>query len=218
MGERAREYQGDSLIGWHISRLLPDTSHLCRSPWQGQEDGRALEGCWQEFQGLLGFGWDTLQTLLALSCAPTALGLLPKHDCPSSGKRKWAPSGMCFPHPQGLLCPVCHPFAGRRGEQSPCTGWEKALQTFPRWVLGAWVALLACGVLGSRAEPRWHLGAHGSGRAAIPQVGNTPPSSSIRQSHCLSSHDSICPYQLITSANEPGVFNLPFISPQVGAH
>lgn len=34
----------------------------------------------------------------------------------------------------------------------------------------------------------------------------------------LCSYDSICPYQLIRSANEPGVFNLPFISPQVGAH
>lgn len=32
------------------------------------------------------------------------------------------------------------------------------------------------------------------------------------------SYDSICPYQLITSANEPGIFNLPFISPQVRAH
>lgn len=97
MEERAREYQGDSLIGWHISHLFPDTSHLCRSPWQAQEGGRALEGCWQEFQGLLGFGWDILQPLLALSRAPTALGLalvLPKHDCPSSWKRKRAPDGV----------------------------------------------------------------------------------------------------------------------------
>lgn len=158
---------------------------------------------------------------------PTALGLalvLPTHDCPSSGKRQWAHDGVkqvenTFHSPRDFSTLSVTPFLGDHGakgagEHRAPSGLalvgRRVCKPFPG---GCWVALLACGVSGSRAELRLHRGAQGSRRAAIPQAGNTPPSP-IRQSHRLSSYDSICPYQLIRSANEPGVFNLPFISPR----
>lgn len=150
-----------------------------RVPGRDRKAAEPWRGCWEEFQGLLGFGWDTLRPLLALPHTPTALGpalVLPKHDCPSSRKRKWAHDGVkqvenTFYSPRDIsaLCatPLLgdHSAQGCRGAQSPCTGWEKGLQTLPRRVLGVWVALLACGVSGRGAEPRWHRSAQGNRRA-----------------------------------------------------
>lgn len=208
---------------WHISHLFSRhfPSPLVRESLAGtgrrQSPGR---GCWEEFQGLLGFGWDTLRPLLALPHTPTALGpalVLPKHDCPSSGKRKWAHDGVkqvenTFHSPRDISALSATPLLGDhsaqgcRGAQSPCTGWEKGLQTFPG---GCWVSGWLSWPVGCQEEEQ-----NRAGTAVHRETGGQYTTFS----HCLCSNDSICPYQLITSANEPGVFNLPFISPQVGAH
>lgn len=143
MGERVLEYQGDSLIRWHISHLFPDTflPHLCTSPWQRQEGTEPWKGCWEYFKSC----WDLVGTFcrpsLPLPHTPTALGLalvLPKHDCPSLGKRKGAHDGVKqvenrFHSPRDFsalsVTPLLddHGAQGCRGAQSPCTDWEKGL-------------------------------------------------------------------------------------------